>query len=241
MKLSRQVPCKIDGCASKARQRGRCKKHYRIWRKEYPEPILTREPEYRKEVHLNRYRTAWQTRLNNGSLCEDWKDLESFAYGVYPKPGPSYRLCRIRPKELYGPTNFIWREQVKRIPGESMTDYALRLRVEQLSRFPDFERDRQLMKSFGLTQDQFDQMSKEQNHGCAICTRPETTKNGKSDKPKCLSVDHCHDTGKIRGLLCFDCNVTLGRMGESVERLEAMIRYIKKHAHPAPQLKLVGG
>lgn len=236
MKLSRQVPCKIDGCASKARQRGRCKRHYKAWRKEHG-LLFTREPEHRKEVHLNKYRTAWQSRLNNGSLCDDWKDLEAFAYGVYPKPGPNYRLCRIRPKELYGPTNFIWRVQVKRIPGESMTDYALRLRVEQLSRFPDFERDRQLMKSFGLTQDQYDQMLKDQNGGCAICGRPETSKS-RTQKIKAMSVDHDHETGAVRGLLCFECNTGIGKLGDSIERLEAAIRYLRKHAHPA--LKVVG-
>lgn len=235
---SRQVCCKIDGCASKARQRGRCKKHYRQWRLLNPEPSQHREPENRKPIPVNPYRTNWMTRLNNGSLCDEWKDLESFAKAVHPKPGPNYRLCRIRPKERYGPTNFIWREQVKRIVGESMTDYAFRLRVEQLSRFPDFERDRQLMKTFGITQDQYDQMLKDQNGVCAICERPETSK-GRTSKVKCLSVDHCHDTGKIRGLLCFYCNTGIGKLGDSIERIEAALRYLKKHAKP--DLRVIQG
>lgn len=177
--------------------------------------------------------------MNNLSLCEEWENLENFANGVHPKPGPNYRLCRIRPKEKYGPKNFIWREQVKRIAGETMTDYALRLRVEQLSRFPDFERDRMLMRTYGLLQSDYDRMVKEQNGVCAICEQPETSYDKRAKRTKVLSVDHCHTTGKVRELLCFECNVSLGRLGESVERLEAMIRYIKKHAHPA--LKVVGG
>ncbi len=228
--------CKIEGCTSKARQRGRCKKHYRQWRRDNPIVSLHREPENRKAIPVNPYRTAWQVRVKNGSVCEKWQSLEAFAQDVHPKPAANYRLCKIRPKEVYGPTNFIWREQVKRIPGENMTDYAFRLRVEQLSRFPDFERDRQLMKAFGITQDQFDQMLKDQGGGCAICKRPETGKS-RTKKIKSLSVDHCHDTGEIRGLLCFDCNVSLGKMGDSPERLEAAARYIR--SHHAPKLKVV--
>ncbi len=95
------------------------------------------------------------------------------------------------------------------------------------------------MKNFGITRDQYDAMAEAQNHGCAICKRPETLlRNTKSKEARFLAVDHDHDTGAIRALLCFDCNVTLGRMGESIERLEAMIAYIKKHK-PKPDLRIV--
>lgn len=43
-----------------------------------------------------------------------------------------------------------------------------------------------------------------------------------------LHVDHCHQTGKIRGLLCQKCNMALGLLNDSVEILETAIRYLKK-------------
>lgn len=235
---SRQVRCKIDGCTSKARQRGRCKRHYKLWRKENPEPSQHREPEHRKPFSVNDYRSAWESRKKGGTLGEDWLNLFDFAKGVHPKPGPNHTLCRIRHSEPYGPSNFVWREKIIRQEGESSSDFALRQRVEQLTRFPNFERDRMLRRRYGITQVQYDKLLSDQNGGCAICGRPETSM-GRTKKVKCLAVDHCHETGAVRGLLCYYCNVTLGKMGESVERLEAMIRYLKKHAHPA--LKLVGG
>jgi len=46
---------------------------------------------------------------------------------------------------------------------------------------------------------------------------------------KRLAVDHCHVSGKIRGLLCFHCNSSLGKMKDSVEILQNAIDYLKKN------------
>jgi hypothetical protein len=44
-----------------------------------------------------------------------------------------------------------------------------------------------------------------------------------------LGVDHCHQTGKVRGLLCRDCNLSIGHMKDSVERLKAAIKYLESN------------
>ncbi len=49
-----------------------------------------------------------------------------------------------------------------------------------------------------------------QNSLCAICSKPESKIDPQLGKPCVLAVDHCHVTGKVRGLLCFRCNTNLG-------------------------------
>ena len=73
-------------------------------------------------------------------------------------------------------------------------------------------------------------MLAEQNNVCAICKQAESIVNGPvNKKPKRLAIDHCHTTGKIRGLLCHKCNVSIGAMADSVERLKSAIAYLEKH------------
>jgi hypothetical protein len=74
---------------------------------------------------------------------------------------------------------------------------------------------------YGLTPADYEQMHDAQAGLCAICFLPETNGNR-------LSVDHCHDTSIVRGLLCNDCNVSLGRMAEDPDRLERAAAYLRR-------------
>ena len=64
------------------------------------------------------------------------------------------------------------------------------------------------MREYGITIEQYKEMSEKQNGLCAICHKPETQER-KGIKYS-LAVDHCHRTGKVRGLLCFKCNSAMG-------------------------------
>jgi len=86
-----------------------------------------------------------------------------------------------------------------------------------------------LEKNFKLTLDQYNQMLKEQNGVCAICGKNETNIDGRSKKNKRLSVDHNHESGKIRELLCDKCNQGLGLFQENIDTLLNAINYLKKH------------
>jgi hypothetical protein len=81
-----------------------------------------------------------------------------------------------------------------------------------------------------LCKKKYNKMLIEQNYVCAICKKPETIINGHINRvPKRLAIDHCHESNKIRGLLCHFCNTTIGKMNDSIEILESAINYIKKH------------
>ncbi len=85
---------------------------------------------------------------------------------------------------------------------------------------------RQSLRRFGLTPDDYDQMLAEQGGVCAICCRPERSTNPQSGEPKRLAVDHCHKTGRVRGLLCAPCNKAIGAFDESEELLCRAITYL---------------
>jgi len=77
-----------------------------------------------------------------------------------------------------------------------------------------------LTKNYGMSIEQYDDMLKAQGGGCAICGA-ETNKNGKS-----LFVDHCHDTGRVRGILCYKCNTGLGSFLDNPELIQKALSYL---------------
>lgn len=77
------------------------------------------------------------------------------------------------------------------------------------------------LRGFSLSVEGYDALLESQRGGCAICG--ETCKTGRR-----LAVDHDHETGVVRGLLCANCNVALGNLGDSVERLAAAIVYLER-------------
>ena len=86
-----------------------------------------------------------------------------------------------------------------------------------------YERKTVLKSKYGLTLEAFDEMVEKQNGVCAICLKSEV-----DVLKKRLSVDHCHKTGKVRGLLCSRCNQAIGLMKDDVSSLARAIEYLSK-------------
>lgn len=81
-------------------------------------------------------------------------------------------------------------------------------------------------KRLGVYPDEYQSMLSVQKGLCAICGKEETsTIRGKVRQ---LAVDHCHTTGKIRGLLCGNCNRALGLLKEEPDRVKSMLKYIEE-------------
>lgn len=79
---------------------------------------------------------------------------------------------------------------------------------------------------FGLTPDQYAEMLAAQNGACAICERPERVIDPRSGRVKSLAVDHDHESGAVRGLLCQNCNKGIGNLGDSADILIAAAMYL---------------
>jgi hypothetical protein len=77
------------------------------------------------------------------------------------------------------------------------------------------------LRLYGMTISDYDRMLEKQNGGCAICGNP--PKDGKN-----LHVDHNHDTGYVRGLLCFRCNFGLSYFDGNVKTIENLYKYLTK-------------
>ncbi|WEU67394.1 endonuclease VII [Xanthomonas phage JGB6] len=74
-----------------------------------------------------------------------------------------------------------------------------------------------IRRKYGISKEQVEEMSKAQNGCCAIC-----------NQKKKMVIDHCHTTGRVRGLLCNGCNTAIGMMGENIEAFQAAIKYLEQ-------------
>ena len=81
-----------------------------------------------------------------------------------------------------------------------------------------------MISHYGINMSEYNAMKAMQGEACAIC----------GDREAKLYVDHCHDTGKIRGLLCQHCNTGLGAFKDDTEAMQQAIGYVT-HAEYAPE------
>ena len=93
-----------------------------------------------------------------------------------------------------------------------------------------------LKRKYGLSLKDYKEMLKAQDGVCWICKKPETMKQQGRIKP--LAVDHCHDTGVVRKLLCSRCNRVVGFVNEDILMLESMIEYIKSWDKNIPKASM---
>lgn len=84
---------------------------------------------------------------------------------------------------------------------------------------PEIQRACHLRKKYGLTVDTFNRLVEKQGNRCAIC-REEFVKETDTN------IDHCHTTGRVRGVLCRWCNIGLGNFKDNVELLQEAVSYL---------------
>ena len=79
-----------------------------------------------------------------------------------------------------------------------------------------------IKRNYGITQEEYKELLEEQQYKCTICGTHQ------SELSRRLAVDHCHETGKVRGLLCRPCNVSLGLLKENEQIMTNMIEYVRQ-------------
>ena len=107
---------------------------------------------------------------------------------------------------------------------ERINAAAKRWRDKHLQYNRDRQRQYHLRYKYGITEECYAKLLAEQHGRCAICNTDKPT-----GKWKVFAVDHCHHTGKVRGLLCNECNRGMGLLRDSAELLEKAAAYLRKH------------
>lgn len=109
---------------------------------------------------------------------------------------------------------------------EKLKAYVAKDRAKNMDRIRLQSRARAIEVKYGITIEKYFDMIEKQGGRCAICGSDKaTTKHSKFN----WRVDHCHTTGKVRKLLCHNCNVALGLVKEDTDTLKKMIDYINHH------------
>lgn len=117
--------------------------------------------------------------------------------------------------------NKAWREKDREAYNRNMREWK--------SNNPHKTTCYKLKSRYGITPEQYNEMLIIQNNCCAICGNEETAINVGTNKIQKLAVDHCHRTGKVRGLLCQDCNRGIGKFHDDISRLKKAIEYLEKY------------
>lgn len=93
-----------------------------------------------------------------------------------------------------------------------------------------YQRKNVLAAKYGVTPAWVAQTLDAQGGVCGICQRGQRAVNGSTGKLFDMNVDHCHTTGKVRGLLCHNCNRALGMFDDSPDILRRALAYLEKHS-----------
>lgn len=141
--------------------------------------------------------------------CREAKSLEDFPRDKRRKDGrfPHCRPCNTANMRA-------WREANPEKAAE------LNRKTRERAKANGTWRRAMLRYKYGLTEAEVDEMREAQRGGCAICGEQERE----------LVIDHAHDSGKVRGLLCGVCNRGLGMLGDDVEGLRRALAYLEERS-----------
>ncbi len=110
-----------------------------------------------------------------------------------------------------------WREAHKGYQAEWTRTHKGRYKEKRKNYF--------LIKNYGISAEQYNEIFAKQNGRCKICNRHQ------SEFKRSLAVDHDHNTNKVRGLLCHHCNSAIGHFFENPQIMERAIIYVKETAN----------
>lgn len=154
----------------------------------------------------------------SAEIPKKWDKFEAFLADVGERPTERHQLRRDDDAEPYSAKNIRWIEPVLNGNKDCYTPEERSL----------YAREWTLNRKYNIGKVEYDAMLERQNGLCAICYEAESFINKKTGRLQEFSVDHDHETGAVRGLLCVRCNRGLGYFTDSIEKLRNAIDYLEK-------------
>lgn len=127
---------------------------------------------------------------------------------------------------------FIWKSDGRIARGQKCKSCVKRL-VYDTPHFKEGQRDRNYKRVHGISLATYRRMLEEQDNACAICK----CKSDATGKNARLHIDHDHKTGKVRGLLCYRCNIAMGFLDDNPDRIYKILDYLGKHSLVLEEVK----
>lgn len=167
----------------------------------------------------------WPTIVGDGPIkcvtCRKEKPQDEFHKHMLKNSNPRCRPCMMASlkkykknnREKYNATQKANREKRKDVI--SKTTHRSKLRIY-----------------YDMTEEEYNHLLHLQNNVCAICQKHETRKHPNGTISR-LCVDHCHETGVIRGLLCNLCNLTI-KKGDTPDFYRAIVKYLEGPGYKRP-------
>jgi hypothetical protein len=191
--------CTIEGCEEPHLSRGWCSKHYYRWKRS-GDPLTTqRQPP-----------TPADATEKRCVRCGEVKPIEEF--------GSRKGKVGDKPRGYCWPCEKAYLRERRAGVANSMDRKRSR---DWAQRNPGYY----LQRKYGITLEDYDRMLKEQGGVCAICRSDDVG----NDRAARWHVDHCHNSNKVRGLLCHRCNMGIGYFKDDPARLRAAAEYLERN------------
>ena len=227
--LSKKKPkCKVIGCGRSVHANDLCTTHHtRLRRHGHLDPTRRSDWGSMQSHELNNAYGWIKKQRGITHIDQEWlDDFWIFVRDVGNKPTKRHRLYLINKDIGYVKGNTFWKAPIlDEVKAKNRSEYQKKYLQKMRKNYPDKFLNYQYKNKYGITLDEYNLMLSDQGKGCKICGSKETvTEKGIVRR---LAVDHCHETGKVRGLLCGNCNKSLGGFKDSKELLLKAIDYLE--------------
>ena len=173
----------------------------------------------KKEYPEDQFRLESYGRRNKCRLCrnEETRILRNKRYQKYPEKHEAYKLyCKQKRKE-----KLLVKKDYDRERYLKHRDKMLKQRRENYWNDPAAHRKKRMMMTYKISSEKYDKLNN--TYFCECCGRH------KDEFKKGLAIDHCHETNKVRGMLCSNCNSGIGFFKDNPNFMMNAIHYINKH------------
>lgn len=160
--------------------------------------------------------------IGNTKYCTKCKEYLDFSHFSKKRTGVNglnsvCRLCNKKRIDIYYKEENNKIKEKDRVRNNRVTENGL-----------TSARERKIKVQYNISGEEYAQMIKDQSNLCAICNKPETA-GSRYGGIRALAIDHHHESGRVRGLLCNKCNSAIGLLYEDTELFRKAIEYLTKN------------